>query len=171
MFEGKTCLLFGSFTTSCAGGFGRILMWCIRGTAALALPASRPECASLSALSCKTSNRDTRLCCDRNCHCRCIYANRCLGTSRTHLYCPGIIVDAHSLYRPLATPLYRPEVRAWPLWPGHEKYNVKEQTTRIEAAWDRASRWWSKRERGFGQTLTKSGFVMASACKNHQRAK
>ena len=32
-------------------------------------------------------------------------------------------------------------------------------------------RCWSKRERGFGQTLTKSGFIIASACKNHQRAK
>jgi hypothetical protein len=32
-------------------------------------------------------------------------------------------------------------------------------------------RCWSKRERGFGQTLTKSGFIIASTCKNHQRAK
>ncbi len=59
----------------------------------------------------------------------------------------------------------------WPIWPVHEKYNVKEYTTRIEGAWDQPSDVGQRGRGGLGQTLTISGFVIASACKNHQRAK
>jgi hypothetical protein len=58
-----------------------------------------------------------------------------------------------------------------PIWPVHEKYNVEEYTTRIEAAWDQPGDVGQRGRGGLGQTLTKSGFVIASTCKNHQRAK
>jgi len=61
--------------------------------------------------------------------------------------------------------------RMGPIWPVHEKYNGKEYTTRIEAAWDQHRQVGQKGRGGLGQTLTTSGFVIASACKNHQWAK
>ena len=52
-----------------------------------------------------------------------------------------------------------------PIWPVNEKYNVKEYTTRIEAAWDQLGDVGQRRRGGLGQTLAKSGFVNANVVK------
>src|SRR5260370_24575945 len=86
-------------------GFSLFLCWNIRCTAARTRPASCLECASLSALSCRTGERCVRLVCDWYCHYWCVYTDRCLGAARTHPYWSVLLVDAHRLSRLVALSL------------------------------------------------------------------